>query len=114
MLLEPDPQCSEWLTSWADAPAFDWDTGNSTKNGAKHGVSVDQIESIFNSVFVFLGRIVEPPHAELRWIVLGRISDGRLMALVFTTRGTEPVLLRPISCRPMRAKEKKFYEDLEK
>jgi len=63
---------------------------------------------MFRSPIVFAGRIVEPGHAELRWLVLGRSRQGRRLALVLARRGDR---LRPISCRPMRRAERKVYEE---
>jgi uncharacterized DUF497 family protein len=54
----------------------------------------------------FAGRIIEPVHAERRYLVLG-VAGGRGAALVFTRRGE---LLRPISCRAMREKERAIYD----
>ncbi len=57
---------------------------------------------------VFAGRIVQAEHAEPRWLVLGEDSRGRRLALIFTRRSEQ---LRPISCRPMRTKERRLYEE---
>ena len=54
-----------------------------------------------------MGRIVEPAHDEPRWLLLDTLASGREVALIFTRRGD---LLRPISCRSMRKKEKESYE----
>ena len=55
----------------------------------------------------FAGRIIEPTHDERRWLLLGQDDRGRTLALIFTRRRDR---LRPVSCRPMRRKEKKLYE----
>ena len=56
---------------------------------------------------LFAGRILEPAHDELRYLLLGVTSGGRRAALVFARRGDK---LRPISCRAMRKKEKEAYD----
>ena len=66
------------------------------------------IEALLANVFVFEGRIVEPAHSETRWLLLGQDGRHRRLALIFTRRGDK---LRPISCRHVRTKEKKRYEE---
>ncbi|MFA5140209.1 MAG: BrnT family toxin [Elusimicrobiota bacterium] len=103
-----DREAAVWLRDFIPDPDnFDWDKGNLTKN-RKHGVQVEEIESLFyQERFVFAGRIVEPAHDEWRGLVLGRSDLGRHLALIFTRRGER---LRPISCRPMRSGERRLYE----
>jgi uncharacterized DUF497 family protein len=86
---------------------FEWDEGNRTKN-RKHGVEPHDVEVMFEHPILFAGRIVEPTHEEARWLLLGQHSSGRGLALIFTRRAGR---LRPISCRPMRRKERKLYEE---
>jgi uncharacterized DUF497 family protein len=102
--LTPAPDIAEWL---GKRPGMDWDAGNSTKSQAKHGFSTADVESVLRSPVLFAGRIVEPAHEEARYLLLGVTSDGRGAALVFARRGEK---LRPISCRPMRKKEKEAYD----
>jgi uncharacterized DUF497 family protein len=108
MRLSPDGETSIWLQDFVPDPGnFDWDDGNRTKN-SKHGVSNEEIESIFHQErFIFVGKITEPPHNEWRGLILGRGVSGRALTLIFTRRGDR---LRPISCRPMREKERRLYE----
>jgi uncharacterized DUF497 family protein len=82
-------------------------TANLEKN-AKHGVEPSDVEAVVNIQPAFVGRILEPTHDELRWLILGRDSRGRGLALIFTRRGD---WLRPISCRPMRDNERRLYEE---
>ena len=56
---------------------------------------------------LFAGRVVEPEHAESRYLLLGVTADGRAAALIFARRGDK---LRPISCRAMRNKEREAYD----
>src|SRR5690349_10198130 len=108
MRLVPDAETASWLESLAGRGAeFDWDAGNRTKN-RKHGLSSKEVESVLQSEVVFAGRIIEPAHDEPRWILLGRTSTGRRVALIFTRRGDR---LRPISCRSMRPRERSFYDE---
>ncbi|MBM4258681.1 MAG: BrnT family toxin [Deltaproteobacteria bacterium] len=108
MKLVDDPETAEWLGQFTGrAEDFDWDKGNQTKN-RKHGVEHADIEALFRFSLVFIGRILEPTHPELRWLALEQDAESRRLALVFTRRGDK---LRPISCRPMRRQERRIYED---
>jgi uncharacterized DUF497 family protein len=97
-----------WLRDFApDAENFDWDDGNKYKN-LKHGISCMEVESIFRQDrYIFAGRIIEPSHTEWRGLILGQSESGRAIAMIFTRRGEK---VRPISCRPMREGERRFYE----
>lgn len=108
MKLVADPATERWLVGLTGADhEFDWDTGNLTKN-RKHGVEPADIQALIGSDFYFAGCIVEPVHAEQRWLALGEDATGRRLSLVFTRRGERP---RPISCRAMRPKERALYEE---
>ncbi len=108
MKFEPDKPVADWLQDFIpDSDNFDWDEGNIRKN-LKHGYSFEQIESIlWQTQFVFAGKIVEPTHDEWRGLILGLTETGKPTALIFTRRGEK---FRPISCRPMRNNEWRFYE----
>ena len=103
-----DHAMGDWLMKFFPSHGnFDWDDGNSHKN-TKHGVTWEDVESIFFNDFVFEGRIVEPAHPEYRFILLGMDNKKRKLALIFTVRKQK---LRPISCRAMRRKERERYEE---
>lgn len=107
MQLVPDPAAERWLLMMTGASEeLEWDRGNLTKH-RKHDVALGDVEALIARDFYFAGRIVEPVHAEPRWLALGENARGRRLALVFTRRGNR---LRPISCRPMRRKERALYE----
>jgi len=98
------PDIVRWLGSH---PQLEWDDGNSTKSLTKHGFRTADVGSILDAAVVFAGRIVEPAHAEARYLLLGVTSGGRHAALIFTRRGDR---LRPISCRAMRKGEREVYD----
>jgi uncharacterized DUF497 family protein len=108
MNLAPDDTVSHWLQEFVPDPDnFDWDEGNIRKN-LKHGYSSEQVESLFwQTEYIFAGKIIEPAHDEWRGLILGLMEGGRATALIFTRRGEK---IRPISCRPMRENEWRFYE----
>ncbi len=109
MKLIEDSETAAWIESLAGVPEeFDWDEGNRTKN-RKHGVGATDVEAMLLRPILFAGRIVEPIHDELRWLVLGQDGRGRPLALIFTRRGRK---LRAVSCRSMRQKERKYYEEV--
>ena len=110
MKLAADVEAASWLDALAGEPEdFDWDAGNRAKN-RKHGVEPENIEAMFRRprFIVFGGRIVEPAHDESHWLVLGQDEKRHRLALILTRRGDR---LRPISCRPMRRKERTVYEE---
>lgn len=108
MRLAADPEAAAWLEGLdGRLEEFDWDAGNRGKT-AKHGVETEEVEAILRHPIVFAGRIAEPRHEESRWLLLGVNEGERPLALVFTRRGNK---IRPISCRSMRRKERKLYED---
>ncbi|OFV95012.1 MAG: hypothetical protein A3F68_11905 [Acidobacteria bacterium RIFCSPLOWO2_12_FULL_54_10] len=89
-----------------DSAAFEWDRGNQAKN-LKHGLTLEDIESVFWQPYVFAGRIADPAHSEWRGLILGQSAQGRRVALIFTRRGER---VRVISCRSMRPAERRLYE----
>jgi len=108
MRLVPDPAAERWLRAMTGArEECEWDSGNLTKH-RKHEVVPGDVHALIAGDLYFAGRIVEPAHAEPRWLALGENDTGRRLALVFTRRGDR---LRPISCRPMRRKEMALYEE---
>ncbi len=93
------------------AHGFDWDSAN-TKKCEKHGVSIAEIE------FLFLRDPTIYPdlkHSETedRQIAAGKNYEGRYVAVVFTYRERDGIMLvRPISARYMHRKEIKRFEKL--
>ncbi|WP_237479813.1 BrnT family toxin [Lichenibacterium dinghuense] len=90
---------------------FDWDVGNWNKC-QKHGASVAEIESLFAGP---LRVVPDPAHSatEQRLRAVGRSASGRWIFVAFTwRRNGDRALIRPISARPMRDKEVRFYEAL--
>lgn len=97
-------------TSGVKVDGFDWDSGNTFKNEAKHGISRETVEAFF-------GREVrvapDPKHSrtEDRFLALGRGPGERPMIVAFTFRATRGLkLIRPISARFMHAREIAKYD----
>jgi hypothetical protein len=94
----------------AQVAGFDWDDGNRTKC-RKHGVSIEEIESVFDSTIIV---IPDAAHSasEPRMRAIGRAASGRHVFVVFTIRiqGSRE-LIRPISARYMHRKEVERHEE---
>jgi uncharacterized DUF497 family protein len=88
MKLVGDPAAEAWLEALGGA--FEWDSGNHSKN-AKHQVDPSEVESLLQRTVFLAGRIVEPAHDEPRWLLLGETNAGRRLALIFhATRQQAP------------------------
>jgi hypothetical protein len=93
-----------------DVGGFDWDDGNSAKC-QKHGVSIPEIESVFQRPFAVVPD-VEHSNEEERLIAIGISDQGRYILIVFTRREREgEMFIRPISARYMHQKEVDYYEE---
>jgi hypothetical protein len=98
------------MAGLSEFSGFDWDAGNQAKC-TKHGVSVAQIEELFDSLVAVLP---DSGHSqwEQRFRAIGRDSNGRAVFVVFTMRRRgEDWLIRPISARYMHRKEIVSYEE---
>ena len=104
-----------WLAYWylqTDEFKFEWDNGNSTKSSTKHGVSSDEVESVFElKMAATIGRQFSPAVDEERLCLVGPSVEGRMISVVFTLRDGR---VRPISSRIANRKEKKLYEEIRK
>ena len=88
---------------------FDWDQGNIDKC-RKHGVSINEIESLFAGPTVILPD-KQGSAREQRFRAIGTTPQRRPAFIVFTYRMTDDVvLIRPISARYMHKKEIESYE----
>ena len=86
---------------------FQWDEGNINKNLYKHNVENWECEQVyFNEPLIILD---DPKHsyAEKRWAAFGKTDAGRMLTVIFTKRGS---LIRVISAKDMKRKERIFYE----
>jgi uncharacterized protein len=87
---------------------FDWDPGNARKN-EKHGVSTAEAEQVFFNAPLLMLEDAMHSQGETRFHALGRANDGRLLHISLTLRRTGE-LIRVISARDMRRKERTVYE----
>jgi uncharacterized DUF497 family protein len=89
---------------------FDWDEGNRAKC-QKHGVSIAEIESVFQTPVIV---VPDQGHSaqERRFRAIGKAASGRHVFVVFTVRADAAGdLVRPISARYMHGKEVNTYEE---
>ena len=98
---------TEFPDEIAHCTGFEWDAGNAGKNWERHGVTQGESEEIFFNRPVLVAP--DPTHSQVepRYAALGQTSDGRLLTVVFTIRGT---LIRVISARDMSRRERRRYE----
>lgn len=91
--------------------AFEWDLGNRAKNFVKHGVTIEQAESVFGQPEAIraLGEQIRPSVNEPRYGILGLTSDWEHVFVCFTIRGSG---IRIIHVRRMNKKERKLYAEL--
>jgi uncharacterized protein len=91
------------------ALTFEWDVRKAARNLAKHGVSFDEAVTVFADPLARLEDDDRHSVSEQRLVLLGRSSADRLLAVMFTDRGTERVRL--ISARPATRAERIQYEE---
>ena len=102
-----------WLFVWLRETrrfVFDWDRGNQRKNAAKHGVSTDEVETVFRlGLALPLGVQISPATTEQRLGIVGPDADGHMLQVAFTLREGR---VRVISARPAHRKERRRYEEI--
>ncbi len=107
--LSPDEEFQAWLAAWIGT--FDWDENNRHKP-LKHGLVPDEVETLFDSFFVYAGRLVPRPQEawdEPRHLLFLRDDAAtRHWTAVVTRRGES---MRVITCRRSWPKEEAIYEE---
>ena len=91
---------------------FEWDVAKAAGNFAKHDVTFEEAATAFGDP---LARITDDPRhtaGESRLALLGLSDRGRLLAVMFTDRGTavDP-RVRLISARRATRHERNEYEE---
>lgn len=106
-------QFADWLLFWILETSFfefEWDRGNITKSFVKHGVSPEEVETVFRSGRALpLGIQSRPITSEERLGLVGPTLSGKLLQVAFVIRGNR---VRVISARPAHKKERKRYEEI--
>jgi uncharacterized protein len=89
---------------------FEWDEGNSDKNWEKHNVSQAEAEQVFFDERKVMSDDLEHSGAEVRYVLLGRTEQQRLLYIAFTVRSGK---VRVISARDInKKKEEPLYEEV--
>lgn len=91
------------------ALSFEWDEYKAASNGTKHGVTFDEASTIFADPLAVIFDDEEHSRQEIREIIIGHSSLGRLLLVSFTERGEDVV--RIISARKATKRERKDYEE---
>lgn len=104
----------QWLLEWIETQSsfsFEWDLGNRTKNFVKHGITIEEAESVFEQVEAIrvLGQQISPEVNEPRYGILGLTDKLEHIFLCFTIRGSG---IRIIHIRKMNKKERRLYAEL--
>jgi uncharacterized protein len=90
-----------------NVPLFEWHEPKRQSNLVQHGIDFVEAKEIWQ------GEVLEVPseqdeHGEQRYIAYG-VVEGRIIAVVFTWRGT---VRRLISARRARTHERRHYQNL--
>lgn len=90
------------------ALAFEWDHAKDVANQRKHGVAFKEACTVFGDPLAWFQSDEQHSQDEERFLLLGRSSANRLLAVLFTDRGAD--LIRVISARPATPRERRKYE----
>jgi uncharacterized protein len=87
---------------------FDWDENKAASNLSKHGVSFDEVKTVFDDPLYV--DFYDPAHSddEDRYLIVGESNQGRLLIVSYTERGN---LIRLISAREVTRTEREVYEE---
>jgi len=89
---------------------FDWDEKKNKSNRTKHGIWLEEVQSVFDDPH---GRLFyDPEHSEYedRFILLGVSAAARILVVVHCYRNSGSVV-RIVSARKATKKEVRFYEE---
>jgi len=88
--------------------SFEWDPRKAAANAAKHGVTFEEVKTVFYDEDALV--IPDPDHSmdEERFIIMGRSSVPRILVVVHCFRKTGSSI-RIISARKASTKEQKPY-----
>ena len=87
---------------------FEWDPAKATRNLRKHGVSIDDAQTVFGDERALF--LDDPDHSEKedRFILLGLSAALRVLVVVHCYRAEDEVI-RIISARRATRQERDFY-----
>jgi uncharacterized DUF497 family protein len=94
------------------ALTFEWDARKAAANLEKHGVSFNEALTVFADPLARLEDDDRHSVSESRSVLLGRASSDRLLAIMFTDRGSDRIRL--ISARQATRSERRQYDEASK
>jgi uncharacterized protein len=90
------------------APTFGWDLMKAAGNVKRHGVTFEEAATTFQDPLARMHDDPEHSASERREIIVGHSSQGQLLLVSFTGRGSN---IRIISARPATRRERRDYEE---
>lgn len=87
---------------------FEWDSTKCTVNVGKHGVSIDEAQSVFYDEFAVQFFDDEHSGDEERFLLLGMSTGARLLLVCHCERDAGNII-RIISARKATKRESNFY-----
>ena len=89
---------------------FEWDENKNEINQRKHGISFDEVTSVFRDAFAIV--FDDPDHSENeeRFLIIGT-SDKRDICLVSHCYRGQDQVIRIISARKATKTERNIYEE---
>ncbi len=84
---------------------FEWDNGNLLKSLIKHGITQQESEQVFTHSYLLE---IDEIHSsnEIRFKLLGKTDDAKVLYIVFTTRKDK---IRIVSARKADKREREIY-----
>jgi len=89
-------------------PTFEWNPGKAAANLLQHGVSFEEVATVFQDPLAKIHDDPDHSATERRDIIVGQSLQGRLLLVSFTDRGSK---IRLISARPVTRRERRDYEE---
>lgn len=87
---------------------FEWHAEKAASNKRKHGITFDEAMTVFADPLAAIFDDEEHSEDELREIIVGQSSKGRLLLVSFTERGDK---VRIISARRATKRERSDHEE---
>jgi len=85
---------------------YEWDDKKNEENIDNHNVSFDEAKDVFSDSYALARADDKHSVAEKRYLIVGKIQDGRVITVCFTHRESR---IRLISAQERR-KEREAYE----
>lgn len=84
---------------------FEWDDAN-VEHIARHGIEPEEVEGAMTDPKRLPAGAYNTP-AERRWSIIGATEDGRILCVIYTTRGKR---FRVVTARDASLGEKRRYK----